>query len=93
MDKELMARFYRKGAKFKYIPEIIAEMSAGGVSDANSIRVFKEGIEVAVQNGVPRWKVGLIFSYKRIRLALIDALRQNRILWQVIKNFKNRLGQ
>ena len=78
MDKELMARFYRKGAHFKYLPEVLAIMSAGGVSDANAEQVFQEGIEVAVENGVSRFVMNIRSKYKLIRLKLISFMKKNR---------------
>ncbi len=85
MDKDLMARFYREGAKFKYTPDIISVMSAGGLSDANVDKVFQEGIEVAIRNGVPRWKVILRFKYKMIRLRLVNIIKQNAFIWKRVR--------
>lgn len=85
MDKELMARFYKMGAQFRYIPKKIAIMYAGGISDVNAERVFKEGVEVAVRNGVPKWKAELRLRYKIIRLKLIGKLKKNKFLWEMIK--------
>lgn len=42
MDKDLMARFYSKGANFKYTPNVIVSMSAGGASDANAKKSLKK---------------------------------------------------
>ena len=84
MDKELMARLYRKGAHFKYLPQTLAIMSAGGVSDANSRKVFQEGIEVAVQNGVPRWYAVVRSKYKVFALIIISKIKSSKLLWTLI---------
>lgn len=77
MDKDLMARFYRMGANFSYIPEIIATMSAGGVSDLNAKKVFEEGIEVAIRNGVPQWRATILSKYKGVRYDFINTLKKS----------------
>lgn len=84
MDKDLMSRFYRNGAKFKYIPKVIAIMSAGGISDADTKRVFQEGIEVAVRNGVPRWKAKLHSDYKGFRIKIVGIVKKSKILWKIV---------
>lgn len=84
MDKDLLARFYKNGVKFAYVPKVIAIMSAGGVSDANADRVFREGIEVAVRNGVPRWKALVRNRYKMIRLKVINFVKHHKKVWVII---------
>lgn len=71
MDKDLMARFYRNGAKFKYIPIVISIMSSGGTSDVNYKKVFDEGEIVALRNGVPHFYARIYKDYKIVRLKLI----------------------
>lgn len=84
MDKELMARFHREGAKVKYIPSIITIMLSGGASDANAEQVFKEGIEVAVMNGIPRWRAILRAWFKMIRLKIIFLCKRKKKIWNRI---------
>lgn len=88
MDKDLMARFYRSGAKFKYLPQIVTKMYAGGVSDANAKKVFAEGIEIAIRNDVPKWKVVLHYQYKWIRLKMVNYIKSNKMFWKMIKREK-----
>lgn len=85
MDKELMSRFYRNGAHFRYIPQTIAIMHSGGASDANSDKVMEEGIIVAMQNGVPRWKATLHGYYKSHILKFITFMKSNKYLWKMVK--------
>lgn len=76
MDKDLMARFYKENVKFTYIPEIIAIMTAGGVSDSNIERVFEEGKIVALRYGGVAWYVNLRFKYKEVRMRVVQKLRR-----------------
>lgn len=85
MDKDLMARFYRNGAQFKYIPVVITIMSAGGASDANAAAVFNEGVIVATRNGVPKVVAVLRCRLKMFRLKLINYIKRNDRLWNMIK--------
>lgn len=80
MDKDLMARFYRQGAKFKYVPNIIASMSAGGVSDVNTEKVLREGVIVAVRNGVSEWDAYTRYEYKKIKHKCICLLKKAGLL-------------
>lgn len=91
MDKELMARFYNKGAKFKYIPQVIAIMSAGGTSDVNTRKVYQEGVEVAVRNGVPKWKAELRWRYKNLLFVIVGLIKRNEKLWCVLKKKNDML--
>lgn len=77
-----MARFYRNGAQFEYIPEVITSMSAGGASDANAKKVFDEGVIVAVRNGVPKWRAVLRSNYKSVRLKIVNLAKTRQILWK-----------
>lgn len=88
MDKDLMARFYRKGAKFKYCPMLIATMSAGGVSDANINKVFEEGIIVAKRNGVPEWKAKMRVQYSKIKMKFLKLTKRNMFIWKIIMKVK-----
>ena len=87
MDKDLMARFYRNGAQFKYIPEVVTSMSAGGASDANAKKVFDEGVIVAVRNGVPKWRAVIRSKYKSLRLKLVSILKSNYTVWEIISKY------
>ncbi len=85
MDKELMSRFYRYGATFKYIPETIAVMAAGGASDANTKKVYNEGIRVAVENGVPKTLASIRTMAKGLQLKAIREMKKNKMLWNLIR--------
>ena len=77
MDKELLARFQRLGARFQYTDTTLVAVAAGGVSDKNIKGVIDEGIRIAEANGVAPsdakiyfkkayFKVNLIRRFKRI---------------------------
>lgn len=85
MDKDLMSRFYRNGVQFKYIPEVLTCMSAGGTSDTNAKRVFDEGILVATRNGVPRIYATVRSVYKGIRLKAVNKVKKSEKIWKMIK--------
>lgn len=75
MDKDLMARFYKNGAVFKYIPIVISEMSSGGVSDLNYMKVFEEGVIVAKKNGASNLEAQLHRIYKIFKMKMIKVIR------------------
>ncbi len=81
MDRDLLARFYKSGASFKYVPSVISIMYAGGVSDVDVKKVFDEGALVSIRNGVPKWKAQL---RKNIRLKRHEII----VLLKRIKLFK-----
>lgn len=85
MDKDLMARFYRNGVQFFYIPEVITYMMAGGASDINSKNVFNEGITVAVRNGVPKLYAVVRSRYKMLRLKIVNRIKKSEKVWKMIK--------
>lgn len=90
MDKDLMARFYRKGARFKYTPHVISIMSAGGASDNNAIRVYKEGVTVAIRNGVPKWFADIRWRLLFIRMKGASLVKKNKIIWEVVHNCQKK---
>ncbi|OWU91774.1 MULTISPECIES: glycosyltransferase family 2 protein [unclassified Flavobacterium] len=45
-DYNFLLKSYLEGAKFYKVPEIIATVSNGGLSDMNRIKVFKERLEI-----------------------------------------------
>lgn len=81
MDKDLMARFYKNGARFKYLPKVIAIMSSGGVSDTFYKKVFDEGVVIAERNGVPHVMARMYREYKIIRIMAIRFLRGMKKEW------------
>jgi len=85
MDKDLMARFYKNGAKFNYVPEVISIMTAGGVSDINREKVYEEGIEVAVRNGVPRPYARFRKNVKSVETKIIGLIKNNIKIWSFFR--------
>ena len=85
MDKDLMARFYRNNAKFKYIDSVLSIMSAGGVSDVDTSRVYREGVAVAIRNGVPKWYAELRWRVMAVRAYVIGKAKKNKRLWNILR--------
>lgn len=85
MDKDLMARFYKNGVRFKYTPNVLAIMSSGGASDINVDKVYQEGITVALRNGVPKWRMLVRLSFNKLRYSLIKLAKRNKRLWESIR--------
>lgn len=79
MDRDLLARFYKNGAKFKYTPKVISIMYAGGVSDVDIKKVFDEGAIVSIRNGVPKWKVQLRKNLRLKRHEMIVLLKKIKL--------------
>lgn len=88
MDKDLMARFYKKGAVFKCISKTLAIMSAGGVSDTDRAKVLSEGVIVAERNGVPRVYAECRWRYKSLRMKVIDMIKSNSLIWNYLIKLK-----
>ena len=85
MDKDLMSRFYRNHAKFKYIDEVLSIMSAGGISDVDTSRVYKEGVIVAIRNGVTKWYAELRWRLMASRAYAIGKVKKNKRLWNILR--------
>lgn len=85
MDKDLMSRFYRNHAKFKYIDEVLSIMSAGGISDVDTSRVYKEGVIVAIRNEVPKWYAELRWRLMAFRAYVIGKVKKNKRLWKILR--------
>ncbi len=54
MDYEIMLRFALNGARFCYIPDILANMSFDGASDKNWKNAIKETKKAKLENGQPK---------------------------------------
>ena len=84
MDKDLMARFYKNNARFDYVDDIISIMSSGGVSDVDVKRVYKEGVLVAMRNGVPRWFAEIRWRVMAVKASVVRIIKKNRIMWSFL---------
>ena len=84
MDKDLMARFYKNNARFEYVDDIISIMSSGGVSDVDVKRVYKEGVLVAMRNGVPRWFAEIRWRVMAVKASVARIIKKNKIMWSFL---------
>ncbi|QXE19772.1 glycosyltransferase family 2 protein [Clostridium sp. 001] len=90
MDKELLARMQKMGAKFLYVDKILASVSAGGVSDKNLKGVIYEGKQIAIENGVPCLKVMFIFGRSYIMVKIKNTIKKVPAFYKIIQNVKSR---
>ena len=84
MDKELLYRMYKAGAKFAYIDKPLTKFKAGGVSDTNAIAVFKEGSRMALSYGEPKLKVKIIECKKMAKTFVANRCKRFRF-YKIIK--------
>lgn len=84
MDKELLYRFYKRGAKFDYIDETLAKFKSGGVSDRNARKVIEEGTRLSIENGEPYIKAKMIEIKKRAKNFAAQNLKKT-ILYDKLK--------
>lgn len=78
MDKELLYRMYKAGAKFKYVDKELALMKAGGISDKNTVKVIKEGERMAIEYGANQLKVRINAIDKIIKSKIIKICKKIR---------------
>lgn len=73
-DHELVSKLHHSGCRFHYIPEVITEVSAGGVSDIRRSDVFREFSKIAE----------CYFSQKPFRI-YFSLLRMDSFIRKVVK--------
>lgn len=88
MDKELLYRFYKAGVAFQYVDEVLTRFKAGGVSDKNTLKVFREGSRMAMDNGEPVIKVKAIEYKKRVRVWIINKIKKTALYDKIKKTKK-----
>lgn len=79
MDYELLSRFYRKGATFRYIALTIACMKSDGVSDSNSKEMFEEIQRIIVNNGINPLLAYCIILKQRLRNSIVQYIKGNLV--------------
>lgn len=67
MDRELLVRMLRGGARFKYVDFLFSAMKAGGVSDKNFLPVLKEGDQIPRMYGGSELKIRIIGAKKYLK--------------------------
>lgn len=63
MDYDLILRISRGAYRFCYLPEILAEMPYGGVSERRLLRRLQEGFIIRTRYGFPRYKACCLFAW------------------------------
>ena len=79
MDKELLYRMFKAGKKFKYINETFTKFKAGGVSDKNTLAVYKETSRMAINYGEPKIKVAVIQMTRYMKTRIVNILKDTHI--------------
>ena len=79
MDKELLYRMFKAGKKFKYINETFTKFKAGGVSDKNTLSVYKETSRMAINYGEPKIKVAVIQMTRYMKTRIVNILKDTPI--------------
>lgn len=84
MDFELLLRFYKAGAKFKYIDAVLADYRIGGTNMKLRKRTIDEVREISVAYGANKFKA----DYLRLRKRTADVIRP---LLRVLHIHSNRV--
>ena len=63
MDRELLLRFFRSGAKFVYINKPLAYYREGGVNQVNHMKCVRENRDISIKYGMPYWKAHIRMIY------------------------------
>jgi glycosyltransferase involved in cell wall biosynthesis len=64
MDYELVLRFIKKNARFRYINDNLAVIRCGGVNQRYRQNTLNECFSISIQFGAPVWKAQLYKSWK-----------------------------
>lgn len=88
MDKQLLAKMQRLGARFQYEDKEFVSVSAGGVSDNNLKGVSKEGIKIAVENGIPLKKAEKIFRKNYFTMICKNNIKKIPFFMKLIQMIK-----
>lgn len=77
MDYELLLRFFVNDVKGAYIPQVLANMRAGGESHFNYLGAFQEVMKAAAFYGYPRILLLLHFGYKYLKTQIRRILQKS----------------
>ncbi len=85
MDYDLMLRLRAKGAKFHYIPQVLANMRLNGASDAHWHKAYKEVLRAKLENNLPKSSAYIYYISQVTRTFLSRTLRKlglnNLVAW------------
>lgn len=95
MDRELLARMWKAGKRFKYINHTFSVMSAGGVSDASaySAQRRKESESIAMACGVSRIRFEYTYNVAKCKFKLITLIKRYNRLFNLLRTMKMRYWQ
>jgi glycosyltransferase involved in cell wall biosynthesis len=67
-DYELFLRFYKMGARFHYLDEVMAHMREGGISHRRQKESWRECRRIAIAHGLAPWRAYFDYYNKLIKL-------------------------
>jgi glycosyltransferase involved in cell wall biosynthesis len=67
-DYELFLRFYKMGACFYYLNEVLAHMREGGISHRRQKESWRECRRIAIAHGLAPWRAYFDYFHKMIKL-------------------------
>lgn len=78
MDRELLARMWKAGRRFKFINHVFSEMSAGGVSDSSAYNSQRkaESRSIALACGVSPLLFEYVYAKGKLQYYLIKTLKK-----------------
>lgn len=96
MDYELISRMYYRGARFKYVDEILAGFREGGQSIVSFDVTLNEHRRVAKRNGAKTIELNIYLLYARARERMMPVIQKTgfdrgvRKIVQKCRKFHNR---
>ena len=90
MDHELLLRFYKNGAKFYYLNEILSNMQITGISNKRPFLVSKERFNISRQYNVSLFKALYYFFSLLIKDRIIKSLGDNSFLVKSYRKIKTK---
>ena len=83
MDYELLLRFYKGGAAFRYIHENLAYFRSGGTNERYRQRTLDEVCEISIRHGGNRLKAHMLKFKKKmadqVRPLIGNMIRNKRV--------------
>lgn len=85
MDRELLARMWMAGKRFKYIDHVFSVMRAGGLSDTNAYTAprKKESMNIALACGVSRCRFEWSYGRAKYKYFLSRWVKQHRFIFRL----------
>lgn len=92
MDYELMLRFHLRGARFRYVREVLGAFELGGLSDARFWTAQCELRDISIHYGYPREKADFWYALNLVRPGA-RRLLENRLGIRAIVAYRRLSGR